>query len=1033
MNLSPQQLEELGRRTLGGETVDKIKQKKDEATAIYNAYNFINDAGNLSSNIPFSTIMKNSVNKYTGTALGQALSKPHLPTIDKLPDMVKQRAELIKVSNQINKKGMAAGLRRMEKVSPTFTLDPQLSTTEYVVAINKTTGKVEIAFRGTEFFGKIKSGFGKGLPEPIMWANILAKGNEGRVYDQHNIEEIIEKITSKYPVEQIEHISGYSMGATKAHRMADMLGKDTTLLNPFIGKNMLSTPNSPNSIHNIFRTTEDLASAQAMIRAKIPDNFRVSNIDPIAIITDKTPFLKRGSISHHALEHFTQEGDRINEVNEANKVINERVEQFHRETEGVTPEQKTALQNEMMLELEPELKIISNEIKKFKTSTKYTRGIIRGGGALVAGGIGYVASEKILRDLGVDNEYVLAGVSGGISGAVGEKAFAQLAGITALGNIRSAVLSGGLSTVAQVGTADLLNKALLNAGVNKDTAGIISESAGGAVGGGTSVAIPLALQKASQITAQTASRLSASLVPELVGTELTELTTPLLLETGAEVAGEVGAEVAGELLAETVGEVAAETALEVGAEAIAGGIFATNWWNPVGWIAGAALAGTLIAGGIRIGQALNKPAVDYILHPTRNEEVDNLVANDETVKRLINDFNDRGIVDTESVRRLEDAITWRVLKMDGVPRDYGYNARLIPAPEGQTSRTSVVYPYDYSQIPENVRNMNAYEYRQAVGDAKLYSEHPMEYYHLTDAQKQHIINEYIDKHPEILNDRDFAENANLNFRLAKVIDVDTDKETQAERDSIIRPILEQHRADVAQQEAIQQGIDKYNRTVALTDEEHRLFSEFIRTSPEVQQFISNGDINGLNRFLHSSITRPDIAGRIFNQLQTSENREELITILHNNLPQFDALGKVMYISTADKPVEISAERQRTNLKEAHSIHLASKYHQGRTKLQETTLGNKILQDPEINKLINKGGLPEEINKNIDKYYKTHPTFARAVRSGRVQVPKFTESGEIVYKTHTPEVQSRDAHIQRRQQIHQVKTEETPEQKTVESQ
>ena len=75
---------------------------------------------------------------------------------------------------------------------------------------------------------------------------------------------------------------------------------------------------------------------------------------------------------------------------------------------------------------------------------------------------------------------------------------------------------------------------------------------------------------------------------------------------------------------------------------------------------------------------------------------------------------------------------------------------------------------------------------------------------------------------------------------------------------------------------------------------------------------------------------------------------------------------------------------------------------------------------------------KEINKNIDNYYKTQPTFARAVRSGRVQVPKFTESGEIVYKTHTPEVQSRDAHIQRRQQIHQVKTEETPEQKTVES-
>ena len=1029
MNLSPQQLEELGRQTLGGENVDKIKQRKDEATAIYNAYNFTNDAGNLSSNIPFSTIMKNSVNKFTGTALGQALSKPHLPTIDKLPDMVKQRAELVKVSNVINKKGMSAGIRRMEKVSPGFTLDPQLSTTEYVVAINNTTGKVEIAFRGTEFGGKIKSGFGQGLPEPIMWANILLKGNEGRVYDQHNLESIIEKITSKYPVEQIEHISGYSMGATKAHRMADMLGKDTTLLNPFIGKNMLSTPNSPNSIHNIYRTTEDVASAQAMIRAKTPDNFRVNNIDPIAVITEKTPYVKRGAISHHALEHFTQEGDRINEVNEANKVINERVEQFQRETQGVTPEQRTTLQNEMMLELEPELKTISNEIKKFKTSTKYTRGIIRGAGALIAGGIGYVASEKILSELGVDNEYAVAGLAGATAGYAGEKAFQQLAGITAIGNIRSAVLSGGLSTVAQVGTADLLNKALLDAGVNRDTAGIISESAGGAVGGGTSVAIPLALQKAGELTAINASRLSASLVPELAGTELAELTTPLLLETGAE----VGAEVAGEVGAELAGEVLAETALEVGAETALGGIFAINWWNPVGLIAGATLAGTLIAGGIRIGQALHQPAVDYVLHPTRNEEVDNLVANDETVKRLINDFNDRGIVTTESVRRLEDAITWRVLKMDGVPRDYGYNARLVPAPEGQTSRTSVVYPYDYSQIPESVRNMNAYEYRQAVGDAKLYSEHPMEYYHLTDAQKQHIINEYIDKHPEILNDRDFAENANLNFRLAKVIEVDTDKETQAERDSIIRPILEQHRADVAQREAIQRGIDNYNRTVALTNEEHRLFAEFMRTSPEVQQFLDNGDINGLNRFLHSSITRPDIAGRIFNQLQTSENREELITILHNNLPQFDALGKVMYVSSADKPVEISAERQRMNLKEAHSVHLASKYHQVIPKLQDTSLGNEILRDPEINKLINKGGLPEEINKNIDKYYKTHPTFARAVRSGRVQVPKFTESGEIVYKTHTPEIESRDDHIQRRQQIHQVKQEELPSPQSVESQ
>ena len=212
MSLTPAQLEELGRSVLGDKGVDKAKETKEDVMNIYNHYQKLSGAvSGASPNI------SNSINKFTAISAGQTFSNPLEASISEMPLQARQRAELVKTSSVLKSDGLEAAAKRMATNSPKYEFLPTASTPDYIAVRNKMSGKIEIAFRGTDPTAKITSGYGKGLPEPAMWPSILATGNEGKVFDQHKLEDIIKSLRrAGIKSTDISHVSGYSMGGTKA-------------------------------------------------------------------------------------------------------------------------------------------------------------------------------------------------------------------------------------------------------------------------------------------------------------------------------------------------------------------------------------------------------------------------------------------------------------------------------------------------------------------------------------------------------------------------------------------------------------------------------------------------------------------------------------------------------------------------------------------------------------------------------------------------------------------------------------------------
>jgi len=1006
---------------------DAKEQNKDtieQAQQFYGYYQRLNGVFGVPN-------IKQGLNRFTGISLGQTVSNPHKATITEMPTDAKARAELVKTSSVLQKKGIDAAIKRMRENSPNFELLPELSTPEYVVVRNRLTNKIELAFRGTDPSARITSGIGKGIPEPLMWLNILYNGSEGQIFDQHNLEAILERLQrGGIDPNDIGHVSGYSMGGTKAHRLGDILGVDTTLLNPLMGKNFFDKPNHPNIKHNVYRTTEDIATAQGIVRNQLPSNVTVESIDPIAVLKKPITGLRvhADAISLHDLNHFVEEGNRTSDIREANDTINERLKQFERETQGVTTEQRKVLQNEMLLELQPELDVIGDHSKRFKARTGIMRGVISGGrvvGSVGAGAAAGVATEEILKEMGVENPYIVAGVSGASAGLAGEKILQGLGGATSLMNLRAAVLSGGAGAVTQEATRRLLNDALLDAGVDRDTAAIVSEGAGGAVGTSTMFAVPTAINAATRFAAQNAGRMALSSVPEIA--------TPLLASSAVEAEAAVGlAEVGTEIGLETMAEIATEVGVEVAAEAAVGATLETGLMAaaraatipvPGARVVGAMIvAGTLIAAGIAAWQHHSSPHLDYVLRPTRNQEVDDIVRNDHDIQRMVRDFNDHANYSAEKVENLESAITERIFFHlgDKIDPNYGYTARLIPAPQNYARRHGVIYEYDYSQIPEEVRTMDAYEYRTAVGDARLYKDHPMEYYHLTDAQKEHIIDEIMEKHPEIVESMVRDENQTVNYRLATALEADVEGETRSERDAIITPIIQEHVRQEQQQEALEEGIERFT----VTEKHHEIFNEFLQTSPDVARFVENGDIDGLNRFLAESIYNPNISQNIFDQLTSTYQDTNMISeIMSQNLPQFNAQGEITYISAGQPPLTITPEERKALTYQATTQRTMAQSTGVRQQLSQTHAGRRLLEDSGVSELIKQGARPSEINRSVDRYYQTHPEFARKYNSGLLEIPKFTEDGNVRYETNDVTDYDVEQHRNRRQQQHNINVEQ----------
>ena len=983
---------------------------------------------------------------------------PLKPTISEMPRMAKERAELVKTSSIFQQQGVEAAQKRMTLMSPDFELMVEASTRDYIVARNKTNGKLEVAFRGTDPVAKIQSGFGKGLPEPFMWGNILIGGGEGKIFDQHNLEQILEDLRNhNVNVSDIEHISGYSMGATKAHRLGDMIGKETTLLNPMLGENFFNKPINPRTKHEIYRVTEDIASTQGILRPgkKMPTNVTINSINPIGVLKEKSKGLVgtlEGVVALHDLDHFVGEGNRRGDLLEATETMDTRVETYQQERVGKTKEEQRDLQAQMLKDLAPHLQVIAQDAKRHNASTVVMRNVINVGkiatgkgakklagaaggmiiqkgldrssnflvkeigkearGALVSAAAS-AATDAALESVGINDPYVKSTTAGAAGGLANEGARVLLTSAPAtLLNFRNAALSGGTSAIVQVGSQQGLYAAMRAVGIDEDTSSIVSESLSGGLGNATAVTVPGVLTAASARAAIAASQTVAANTVDLAGVEMTTFAA----EGGAELVAEGAAELVAEGVAEVVAEGAAEVAVEAGGVAVAEAL-ALIPIPGARVLAGAVLLGTIVNGVFKAIQIATRPGTQVILHPTRSQVVDSAIADNARIKKLMEDFN-------KSQDRSEQAYTILIEDIESasrqdprIPSDYWYEAKLIRATED--NKDDIVHEFDYSNIPPEVANMTGTQFKNAVGSAELYNQHRAIYDgNLTERQKLDFIEEIRQKFGREITR---GENDSIDAEFARALNVDSSTTERLRSEIAVKAADEVYQQGLK----IQQAVDDYTDQVGVTNQVRQKFAEFISTSPKVNDFINNGDINGLNRFLHDSIRDRNIVGVMYNDLIATHNKQEVLEVLHTNLPQFDANGNVSYISVSDKPLEISVELQNKFTSEAVSNRYTNVYKEQAAKLVDHPIGNALLNTPDIKQMIDKGSPPEDINRSIDAYYKSHPTFRRSVDQGKITLPKFESDGSIKYTAARNPIpmsvqQQRAAHIARREQIHQIK-------------
>ena len=483
-----------------------------------------------------------------GNKLSGMINNPLRPTLKELNSNQKELAELIKVGTVYDKKGPNEAIKRLNDNLPNYTLDAELSNSNYVV-VRKPSGKIVVAFRGTNPSGKIKSGIGKGLAEPVEWL-MIQSGHEN-IFDEHKLQPIKDSLLRKYRPDQIETITGYSMGGTKAYNLGDMMGIKTTLFNPYLGKSFFGTPLSPNTQHQIIRTTEDIATAQALFTqgvSKLPKNVSVDSIDPVITVKNTIKKLAKGQgplsiyniVQTHNLENFTQDGDRTSLQRNVNEVIDKRVQQFNNDTINVTPVERARLQTEMLTELEPNLRLMSQDLDIHLTpATKLFRSL-KGSNIVsaLAGLGGGVAIDRAINEIqtatGIRiDDHVTTAISGGLGAIPQETAIRFLGGKI---NLMRSIGSGIAGAVAQEVVADTTNELLINAGVSTDVAEITSQTVGGGVGGVVSAA---GVQIASQIGTRVAVMAGFEAGAAAAGSVVPVFGTLIGLAVGALVSGVV--------------------------------------------------------------------------------------------------------------------------------------------------------------------------------------------------------------------------------------------------------------------------------------------------------------------------------------------------------------------------------------------------------------------------------------------------------------------------------------------------------------
>lgn len=475
-----------------------------------------------------------SFDKSSGVKIAGAISNPMEASLKTLNPKMKEYAEMVQISSTFHKQGLDKAKARLNAFDKNYTLDTDLTTDHYAV-IKKPDGKIIIAFRGTDPKAKIKSGLGKNIAsEPLQWIAIQAGKEE--IFDEHKLDKIKKKILTKYRPDQIEQITGYSMGGTKAHRLGDMMGIDTHLFNPYIGKKFFDSPNTPNTNHQIVRTTEDIASALRVFKnKKMPKNVKVDSIDPINTVKmtankifsqAKTDLQAFNLLDNHNLEHFTSDGDRSSLRRELNDIIEARNAKFNDDVRGLSKDspEYQRLQEQMINDLKPTMKLASQENKPLTSRAKIFNSLKPSSVITALASIGGSAGvDKLISDIesasGIPiDQHITTAVSGGL-GALPQETVARFLGGKI--NFARAVGGGVAGALAQEVTAEGAKAFLLSVDVDEETAEIVSQTVGGGVGGAvTAGGAGLARQLALRLAARAAAVVGAEATATTIGAEI---------------------------------------------------------------------------------------------------------------------------------------------------------------------------------------------------------------------------------------------------------------------------------------------------------------------------------------------------------------------------------------------------------------------------------------------------------------------------------------------------------------------------------
>lgn len=214
-----------------------------------------------------------------------------------VPQDVIDKAHAVGAAYEYSQKGHKAAQQYLDDNNVRMTIDPEVSHDRAIALVHKDTGKVSIAYRGTQ------------LELKDLGADLLIAGGLDDVNPAlKTANGIYERVKAKYG--EIAELLGHSLGGFLATKTGDRHDVPTTTFNAAISVKQLlerkhKYANNVNG-HQLWSTTEDVVSILANPYAAMDsEKIQHNSIDPLdSTRIDPTAI----SVSPHMLHQFTDPG-----------------------------------------------------------------------------------------------------------------------------------------------------------------------------------------------------------------------------------------------------------------------------------------------------------------------------------------------------------------------------------------------------------------------------------------------------------------------------------------------------------------------------------------------------------------------------------------------------------------------------------------------------------------------------------------------------------------------------------------------------